>query len=396
MKISFVTSVEDLNGHGGGNQRSKFFLESLSNIIKDENTLESVVIPYNTFEDLEVEGVFNLKFAQDIEFAMKLTWALKNHDKKAKKILEKISDADYVVIDNCYHFPIIQAIIGKVPKIPKIVYLSQNHEYTLKSEIAEALKWEPVAKKQYLDFVQDLELIAWNDSDFRFVCSNQDAKELNRNLFPPMESYLVPNGANKRGNLKTKEKNFVEKLGCESFVIFVSSGHPPNVASFLELLGSDFGFIPTKSRLVIVGTSGPMIMNEIRRTKYWETFRNRVSVFDRATEPELDELYAHCSAILLPILKGSGTSIKAIEALLTGKKVIGNEFAFRGLPKELYISEQVSLASDYESFRFHTIQSIRKKSADYEPLKVASDYLWSSQLENTSKLFSSLLLSETE
>ena len=69
---------------------------------------------------------------------------------------------------------------------------------------------------------------------------------------------------------------------------------------------------------------------------------------------------------------------------------------FNRLPKELYKSEQVSLTSDHETFKSHTIQSIRNKSADFEPLKIASDYLWSSQLENTSKLFSSLLLSRTE
>jgi len=396
MKITFVTSVEDLDGHGGGNQRSKFLLESLTNAAGDKNLVESVVIPYNTFEDLEVDGVFGLKVANDIEFAMKLTWALKNKDKKATKFLEKIKDSDFIVIDNCYHFPIIQTIYRDAQEIPKIVYLSQNHEFSLKSEIAEALQWEPIAKKQYLEFVQDLELKAWENSDFRFVCSSQDAKDLNHDLFPPLESFLVPNGANKRGNKRTKQKNFVEKLGCQSYVIFVSSGHPPNVTGFLELLGSDFGFVPPNSRLVIVGTSGPIIVNEIQGTRYWETFRKRVSVFDRATESELDELYAHCSAVLLPILKGSGTSIKAIEALLTGKKVVGTEFAFRGLPKELFISEQVSLAADFETFRSHVIESLREESIDFEPQEISNDYLWSSQLENASKLFRSLLSTETE
>jgi glycosyltransferase involved in cell wall biosynthesis len=396
MKITFVTSVEDLDGHGGGNQRSKFLLESLTNAAGDKNLVESVVIPYNTFEDLEVDGVFGLKVANDIEFAMKLTWALKNKDKKATKFLEKIKDSDFIVIDNCYHFPIIQTIYRDAQEIPKIVYLSQNHEFSLKSEIAEALQWEPIAKKQYLEFVQDLELKAWENSDFRFVCSSQDAKDLNHDLFPPLENFLVPNGANKRGNRRTKQKNFVEKLGCQSYVIFVSSGHPPNVNGFLELLGSDFGFIPPNSRLVIVGTSGPIIVNEIQGTRYWETFRKRVSVFDRATESELDELYAHCSAVLLPILKGSGTSIKAIEALLTGKKVVGTEFAFRGLPKELFISEQVSLAADFETFRSHVIESLREESIDFEPQEISNDYLWSSQLENASKLFRSLLSTETE
>jgi hypothetical protein len=394
MKISFVTSVQDLDGYGGGNQRSKCLFESLKNIVVGENTLEIVAIGYDTFNHLEVEDVENLYMANDIEFAMKLSWGLENNEKKAEEFFSRVKDSDYIVIDNCYHYPLVEAINKRQKGFSKIIYLSQNFESGLKSEIAESLSWESNAKTRYLDLVRTLELKAWTDSDFRVVCSKEDAKNLNNQIHRALEFELIPNGANKRGRIEVEHDNFLISMGFDSYVLFVSSGHPPNIKGFIELLGLDFGFLPPNSRLVIVGTSGPKIRGLIQESKYWETFKHRVIVMDQATEFELDNLYTHCSAILVPILQGSGTSIKAIESILTGKKVIGTEFAFRGLPREIYISPQVSIANNSQDFRLQAIKSLKNGIMEFERDEIADSYLWSSQVTNASQFFSNLFLNE--
>jgi hypothetical protein len=181
-------------------------------------------------------------------------------------------------------------------------------------------------------------------------------------------------------------------MGFDSYILFVSSGHPPNVRGFIDLLGLDFGFIPPNSKLVIVGTSGPIIQEMAQESKYWETFKHRVIVMDHATDHELENLYTHCSAILVPILQGSGTSIKAIEAILTSKKVIGTEFAFRGLPTEIYMTSQVALASNSQQFRARVIESLKSGIVEFQPNRTAESYLWSSQMNNAAAFFHKTVL----
>ena len=396
MKISFVTSVEDLSGYGGGNQRSKCFFEALKKVVESDYIFENVVIPYSTFDNLELEGISNQYMANDIEFSIKLTWAIKNDESRAKQFVAKIKDSDFILIDSCYHYPLAEALNQEQKNSAKVIYLSQNHEYTLKSEIAESLSWEVNAKKRYLDFIRHLELQAWSNSDHRIVCSKEDAKSLNQEASTILASELIPNGASKRGRVETDKETFIKSMGIDSYVLFVSSGHPPNVKGFLEMLGSDFGFIPPKSRLVIVGTSGPIIRESFQRTKYWETFRHRVTILDQATELELENLYTHCSAILLPILQGSGTSIKAIEAILTGKKIIGTDFAFRGLPQEIYGLPQVAIANKTQEFRRNVIEALRNGVLNFEPHRIANSYLWSSLVIDARNLLNRIIRKELE
>jgi glycosyltransferase involved in cell wall biosynthesis len=386
MKISFLTSIEDFEGYGGGNQRSRCFFEALRNIVNGEHTLECIAIPFSTFDELEVEGVTNQHMANDIEFAMRLTWATKNGHESTEDLLSKIEDTDYILIDNCYHFPLIEVLKENHTKALKTIYLSHNYESILKSEIAESLSWETDSKRRYLDFVRALEESTWSKSDFRIVCSEDDAKKLNEGTEVPLKYEVIPNGANIKGRTVSEHGPYLAAMGFESYVLFVSSGHPPNVKGFLDMFGSDFGFIPPNSRVVIVGTSGPIIRDLFQGTKYWETFRHRVTILNQTTEDELENLYSHTSAILLPILQGSGTSIKAIEAILTGKKIIGTEFAFRGLPSEIYRSPQVSVANITQDFRSEVIRCLRNDILDFEVSEIAESYQWSSLIEQSSEL----------
>jgi hypothetical protein len=394
MKISFVTSVEDFNGHGGGNQRSKCFFDALKSLGKESHTLENIVIPFSAFEDLEVPGITHQYMANDIEFAMRLSFALDTEHKGALEFVSKVGDSDMIVIDNCYHYPLVENFSEKLKPSTKIVYLSHNFESILKTEIAESLSWEADSKKRYLDFIRKLEISTWTNSDFRIVCSEEDARNLNRELKAPLKSELIPNGANKRGSIQDDHATYLAAMGFESYVLFVSSGHPPNIKGFMDMLGSDFGFIPPNSRLVIVGTSGPIIRDFFFRSKYWETFRHRVTIIEHATEFELDNLYTHCSAILLPILQGSGTSIKAIEAILTGKKIIGTDFAFRGLHQEVFNPPQVSIAKNPRDFKLKVIEALQNGILDFEPHRIANSYLWSSLVIDARNLLNRIIQKE--
>lgn len=391
MKISFVTSVEDFEGHGGGNQRSKCFIDALTKISQPKHSLEIVVIPFSTFDELDIDDVTNQYMANDIEFSMRLAWALKTGEKKAGDLISKIKDSDFIVLDNCYHFPLIEALEKYPLYSPKLVYLSHNHESRLKSEIADSLNWETDSKLRYLKYIREKEILVWTMADFRIVCSEEDANSLNQALELPIKSHLIPNGANKKIRAVSEPETYLAAMGFESYVLFVSSGHPPNVKGFMDMLGPDFGFIPPKSRLVIVGTSGPIIRELFKGTKYWETFRHRVTILDQATENELQNLYTHCAAVLLPIRQGSGTSIKAIEAILTGKKIIGTEFAFRGLPREIYNVPQVSMVSIPEEFKIEVIKSLSNGTIDFEPHRIASSFLWSSLTRQASELLEKVM-----
>jgi glycosyltransferase involved in cell wall biosynthesis len=126
------------------------------------------------------------------------------------------------------------------------------------------------------------------------------------------------------------ESELLNYLGTDGFALFVSSGHPPNVEGFIKGIGLDSGFIPPNFKIVVAGSSSSYILDRIRETQYWDTSLNRMSFLEETTEVMLDNLYAYAKAIIVPIFLGSGSSIKAREALLSMKPVITTAFGLRG------------------------------------------------------------------
>jgi glycosyltransferase involved in cell wall biosynthesis len=96
--------------------------------------------------------------------------------------------------------------------------------------------------------------------------------------------------------------------------------------------------------LKIVGQIGSMVQRELPRLH--ETFH---SCFVGEV-PNLIPYYRSARCVIAPMVSGSGTSIKTIEALSLGKPFVGTSKAFRGMPMDRLREAGIEAHDEPEAF----------------------------------------------
>lgn len=365
LRVIFLTNEIDLDAKGGGSQRSKMLVTAIKDSLPINSKFEILQISFYEFERFPEAPILDLPVAQDIEFAINLRNILQKEPGRLRDLIQSLVNADYIFVDNCYLAPIIEFVAELNKKAPRIIYVSHNHEQELKATTAKQLKWPARKAELYIQVVSECENFLWRNSETRIVCSTNDAMQLNNEN---MKDFIhIPNGGYIRSEPKLSKEKILEFLGCQSYSLFVASGHPPNIDGFLQGIGIDFGFIPRESRLVLVGSSVGPIETEISGTKFHETFLNKGSVIPEASNDFLDNLYAYASSIVLPIFSGSGTSIKSVEALLSNRHLIATRFAFRGINLSTTRESQIDFCSSQNEFKSAISRSLNDPFEISEP-----------------------------
>jgi glycosyltransferase involved in cell wall biosynthesis len=110
-------------------------------------------------------------------------------------------------------------------------------------------------------------------------------------------------------------------------LLFVGRWHSPNLVAVNWFFDRVWPLIADRGyTLRIVGPIGSMVQRE--SPQLYETFR-RYFVGEVA---DLIPYYRAARCVIAPMVSGSGTSIKTIEALALGKPFVGTSKAFRGMP----------------------------------------------------------------
>jgi len=110
-------------------------------------------------------------------------------------------------------------------------------------------------------------------------------------------------------------------------LLFVGQKHAPNLAALKWFFEEVWPLLVEKQySLKIVGPVETLVRENVPRL--FETFR---SCFVGTVE-DLAPYYRSARCVIAPMVSGSGTSIKTIEALALGKPFIGTSKAFRGMP----------------------------------------------------------------
>jgi hypothetical protein len=349
VKIVFLTNEVDLDAKGGGTQRSKMLIKSIEDSRPPDSNFSVLAVPFFEFQRMPESQVYDLPVSQDIEFGINLEVILQKHPKKLKSMIELLLKADFIFVDNCYFAPIIEHITNKSSSIPKIIYISHNYEARLKVTTSQLLAWPRDKASLYLKKVEEFENYLWRTSMYRIVCAIDDAVQLNKVC---EKNFIhVANGGFKRNKPNLTEREVLDFLGCESYSLFVASGHPPNIDGFIEGIGPDFGFMPKNTRIVLVGSSVGPIEEKIKTTIFYETYLKKGSAIPNASDEMLDNLYAYARTVVLPIFRGSGTSIKSVEALLSDKHLIATHFALRGIDIEHLPEDRVDFCSTQIEFK---------------------------------------------
>jgi len=112
-------------------------------------------------------------------------------------------------------------------------------------------------------------------------------------------------------------------------LLFVGQWHHPNLAAMEWFFDQVWPLIADRRySLKIVGRIGSMVQREL--PPLHDTFRSCFA----GEVADLIPYYRGARCVIAPMVSGSGTSIKTIEALALGKPFVGTSKAFRGMPMD--------------------------------------------------------------
>jgi glycosyltransferase involved in cell wall biosynthesis len=133
----------------------------------------------------------------------------------------------------------------------------------------------------------------------------------------------------------TIDENFIRRVQAavppaESIdLLFVGQWHVPNLAAIKWFFDEVWPLIADRRyNLKIVGQIGAMLQRE--HPLLYNTFRTSFV----GEVADLIPYYSATRCVIAPMVSGSGTSIKTIEALAMGKPFVGTSKAFRGMPMD--------------------------------------------------------------
>lgn len=234
-----------------------------------------------------------------------------------KTLSDLIEESDIVVANHCYLYSLIQKYKNK----PKI-YESLNNEALLKESCLNYKLTRPFVK-----MVRKVEEEASKDCDYLFATSQTDKEIFEKEYGIKDKIFIIPNGVD-TNSIKPvdslEKKKLKQKLGLDQkeIVLFVGSGHPPNVEAANFIINNIAPELPDKSFLIMGNVCWLLNKNSIPS--------NITLLFEVNEEKKLHVLNATDIAIN-PISSGSGTNIKMLDYFAAGIPTISTPVGVRGL-----------------------------------------------------------------
>ena len=309
--------------------------------------------------------------------------------KKLTKYILKFKP-DIIQLEQVFPYFGLKQLLEKLNLNVKIIYSSQNIEHSRNFEILINTGMELEKAKFYENLILEKERELCRDAELCIAVSKEDASQLN--TWKSKKCLVANNGIQERKVsriLLTLKKINLKKLNIKKFALFVASDNPPNLNGLENNLGWGMGFLNQNYSVVIAGGIGDSIQNYIKNNLFELnvcTFENRVQILGNLSEKKLAVLLNLSEVILLPVSYGGGTNLKTAEALLSNKKIVATQYAFRGFEEYKNISG-IYFADTKKDF----IQSLLKALNDppllrkKEEMQKVKGVLWKHCLENLKK-----------
>ena len=237
----------------------------------------------------------------------------------AKTSIEK---SDLVILSHPYMFPLVRDYVYDKP----LIYEAHNVEAYLKK----ALLGKRALRNYISGRVEAVEKELSLKADLVFVTSEEDLNSI-KQLYGLEENkiHVSPNGVdiNTFSLLYKEGKLIKEKIIDRPVVLFLGSGHPPNVQA-AKLIIKEIAPKMKDIYFLICGSVCWGIKNENKGKNVGLTFE--------VTEEEKLELYRVADLALNPMVSGSGTNIKMLDYMSASLPVISTPVGARGLNLENY------------------------------------------------------------
>lgn len=225
----------------------------------------------------------------------------------------------------------------------KIMTFCHNNEYTF---LKQSLKSFSFIKRIFYLFNVHATYISEKNackySDILITINKRDSSDFEK-IYNRKADYVIPISFVDKFNI-SKSKTLCSN---DSYLLFVGSnffGNTEGVFWFIENCMSEI-----KYKLIVVGSG-----MDIYKNKYPDKNVEFLGYVE-----DLSEYYYKASAVVLPILSGSGMKTKTCEGLMYGKTIFGSKEAFEGYNCEY--DKVGKLCSSKEDF-IQAINSFEKKS----------------------------------
>lgn len=293
---------------------------------------------------------------------------------------------DVIHMEQMFPYLGLGRLLNELKITPKIVFGSQNIEYSMKEEMLTSLGYDKEFVSDKTKIIYDAEKELSEKADLVAAVSPGDVQahiELGAK-----RAILASNGIYKS---KPDEdsvsywKNLFQTQGVKKIVLFVGSAHPPNWIGFQDMIGRGLGFLNEDTKIVFAGSISEYVENELSKIKFdvgAATFSKRAYFAGRLSEERLVGLISIADVILLPITEGGGSNLKTAEAIVSGKKVVATDYAFRGF-EELKELSNIYTASNAVNFRNAIIEALSSEIIERNEaeLEVEKKVLWQNCLK---------------
>lgn len=235
-----------------------------------------------------------------------------------------------IQIEQAYTYIGLEKLLNDLGIKPLLIYSAHNVEYKMKESIYSEVGANKKEASEAIKLIRETETKLAQSAELVISVSETDAKEFRR--MGAQRIVVIPNGINKTSandGARSYWQEYRTSRKIERTAVFIGSAHPPNWIGFLDMVGSDLGFLPDGSKIIIAGGVSHYFDEQFSRKankKLWQGLETTGNL----SESILTGLIDTTEIVLLPITSGGGSNLKTAEAILSGKKIVATSFAFRG------------------------------------------------------------------
>lgn len=255
-----------------------------------------------------------------------------HEDEAAKALFVKLlkkAQPQVVHVEQPYMVESVAKILDEIHMKCIIIFGSQNVESEMKRSIYKNILTKAELEK-FVAQTDEIEKKAVSIADIVIGVSAHDLVSLTDGSRFRFKFY-IPNGIEsspKRIPKSNDWTSFKTRNGIEHIATFIGSAHPPNYLGFIKLLAKiQLGL---GSRIIVAGGVSNLIKTHFPLN---DPIWNTIYTTGRLSNASLHALIYESDVILLPILNGGGSNLKTAEAIISGKKIVATEYAFRGYEK---------------------------------------------------------------
>lgn len=211
------------------------------------------------------------------------------------------------------HLPLARRVAGQAPVVVETHDIQRN---------AVAMSQARSASAAAEDLETEISALA--EADGVVALSSEEADILAKRLGGDRVALIYPPGPAPAAPMPETQQNEAAEI------LFVGARHHPNregLAWFVSQVGPRLATLVPEMRLRVLGT----VVDDARQrgelasiSAPWVDLTGRVA--------DLAPYYAQARAVIVPILRGGGISIKTIEAMAQGRAVVSTSQGLRGFP----------------------------------------------------------------